>query len=156
MQRRTLLLAATLTPLAPAVRAHHGWSSFDQARPIYLEGTAADVRWRNPHVELALVPADDLALPGDLAGRALPAQTAPVDGLALLKAARLPQRRHSRWTIELAPLFRMNAWKVAEIRNGDRLAVLGFTFAGEQGDSVLRVEYLWSGGGTYGLRSSPA
>ncbi|RVT52132.1 DUF6152 family protein [Rubrivivax albus] len=156
MQRRSLLLAAGMAPWVHTAQAHHGWSSFDQNRPIYLEGTAADVRWRNPHVELMLVPAAEMALPADLTSRALPAQTAPVDGAALLKAARLSQRRHPRWTIELAPLFRMNAWQVAEIRDGDSLAVIGFTFAGEQGDPVLRVEYLWSGGGTYGLRSSPA
>ena len=37
-----------------AAWAHHGWSSFDQERPIYLEGRAADVKWRNPHAELVL------------------------------------------------------------------------------------------------------
>ena len=36
MQRRTFIAAALAAPLA--ARAHHGWSSFDQARPIYLEG----------------------------------------------------------------------------------------------------------------------
>lgn len=157
MHRRSLLLAAGTVPWWPQAWAHHGWSSFDQDRPLYLEGTASDVRWRDPHAELVLLlPAADLALPADLHSRPLPRQTAPVDGPALLKAARLPQRRHPRWTIELAPLFRLQAWQVAEIRDGDRLAVLGFTFAGETGDAVLRVEYLWSAGGVYGLRSSPA
>lgn len=155
MHRRHLLALATLAAL-PAARAHHGWSSFDQSRPIYLEGRAASVRWRNPHAELELELAPDLALPADLAQRRLPAQAAPVDGAALLKAAQLPTRRDPRWTIELAPLSRMNAWKVAEIKDGDRIAMLGFTFAGERGDPILRVEYLWSGGGTYALRSSPA
>jgi hypothetical protein len=156
MDRRQLLLATgTLLTLRPAV-AHHGWSSFDQARPIYLEGTAASVNWRNPHAEMTLELASDLSLPADLATRPLPAQTAPVDGPALLKAAQLPIRRDRRWTIELAPLFRMNAWQVAEIKPGDRVALLGFTFAGERGEPILRVEYLWAGGGVYGLRSSPA
>jgi hypothetical protein len=50
----------------------------------------------------------------------------------------------------------MQAWKVPEIRNGDSLAVLGFTFAGERGEAVLRAEYVWFGGGVYGLRSGPA
>ena len=40
----------------------------------------------------------------------LPAQTAPVDGPGLLKAARLPTRRDRRWEIELAPLSPMQAW----------------------------------------------
>jgi hypothetical protein len=50
----------------------------------------------------------------------------------------------------------MEAWKVPEIKPGDALAMLGFTFAGEKGDAVIRVEYLFVGGKTYALRSSPA
>jgi hypothetical protein len=157
MQRRFVLAggACALFALRPAF-AHHGWSSFDQGRPIYLEGRAAEVRWRNPHAEMMLDVAPDLKLPPDLASRPLPAQTAPVDGAALLKAAVLPTRKDRRWQIELAPLFRLNAWRIAEIKDGDPVAMLGFTFAGERGDPVLRVEYLWSGGGVYALRSSPA
>jgi hypothetical protein len=45
---------------------------------------------------------------------------------------------------------------VPEIKNGDSLAVLGFTFTGEKGDALMRVEYLFLGGKVYGLRSSPA
>ncbi len=155
MQRRHLLLA----PLAGAMPAwaHHGWSSFDQTRPIYLEGRAAQVAWRNPHAELVLeLPAGGLKLPADLATRALPAQTAPVDGPALLKAAQAPTRTDRRWAVELAPLSRMQAWGVPEIKAGDSIALIGFTFTGEKGDAVLRAEYLFAGGKTYGLRSSPA
>jgi len=154
MERRIILAALAGLPLG--ARAHHGWSSFDTARPLYLEGRAANVVWRNPHVECNLDLAADLKLPADLAQRALPAQAAAVDGAALLKAAQLPTRRDKRWHIELAPLTRMEAWKVPEIKNGDAVAMLGFTFAGEKGDPVLRVEYLFFGGRTYGLRSSPA
>jgi hypothetical protein len=139
-----------------AARAHHGWSSFDLARPIYLEGRAVNVAWRNPHAELDLDVAMDMKLPADLAQRKLPAQSANVDGPGLLKAAQLPTRKDKRWHIELAPLSRMNAWQVPEIKNGDAIAMLGFTFAGERGDAILRVEYLWVGGRAYGLRSSPA
>lgn len=154
MQRRTFITSTAL--LALPAWAHHGWSSFDQGRPIYLEGTAAKVRWANPHTEMELELPADLKLPADLATRALPAQSASVDGPALLKAAQLPTRKDRRWQIELAPLSRMNAWAVPEIKNGDRVAMLGFTFTGEKGDPVLRVEYLFLGGKTYGLRSSPA
>jgi hypothetical protein len=155
MQRRHVIAAPLLGAL-PAW-AHHGWSSFDQARPLYLEGRVAQVAWRNPHVELKLdLPADGLKLPPDLATRSLPAQTAPVDGAALLKAAQLPTRRDRRWEIELAPLSRMQAWGVPEIKAGDTVAMVGFTFSGEKGDAVLRVEYLFAGGKAYGLRSSPA
>ena len=156
MQRRPFLISAAGAAFAPAAWAHHGWSSFDQARPVYLEGTAARVRWRNPHAELELDVTPGLKLPADLASRSLPTQTAGVDGAALLKAAQLPTRTDKRWLIELAPLTRMEAWKVAELKAGDRLAMLGFTFAGEKGDAVMRVEYLFVGNHIYGLRSSPA
>jgi len=154
MQRRTLIAAALAAPLA--ARAHHGWSSFDQGRPIWLEGRAAKVAWRNPHAEMSLEVPADLKLPADLASRKLPAQSAVVDGPALLKAAQLPTRKDRVWEIELAPLTRMEAWKVPEIKVGDSVGVLGFTFAGEKGDAVLRVEYLFVGGQVYGLRSGPA
>lgn len=155
MQRR-IFIALPLSLSLPAW-AHHGWSSFDQARPIYLEGKVAQVAWRNPHVELILdLPAEGLKLPADLATRSLPAQAAPVDGAALLKAAQLPTRRDRRWEIELAPLPRMQAWGVPEIKLGDALAMLGFTFTGEKGDAVLRVGYLFAAGKVYALRSSPA
>ncbi len=98
----------------------------------------------------------DLKLPADLAQRKLPAQSSSVDGPGLLKAAQLPTRKDKRWHIELAPLSRMDAWKVVPIKNGDMISMVGFTFAGEKGDAILRVEYLWSGSTVAGLRSSPA
>ncbi len=154
MQRRTIIAAALAAPLG--ARAHHGWSSFDQGRPIWLEGRASKVAWRNPHAELTLELPADPNLPADLASRKLPAQSAGVDGPALLKAAQLPTRKDRQWNIELAPLTRLDAWKVPEIKVGDTVGVLGFTFAGEKGDAVLRAEYLFLRGQIYGLRSSPA
>lgn len=154
MQRRTAIAAAGLFALRPAF-AHHGWSSFDQNRPLWLEGRVVKAAWRNPHAELELELPPALQLPADLATRKLPAQSAPVDGAALLRAAALPTRRDRRWTIELAPIPRLQAWKVAEIQPGDSIGVLGFTFSGEKGDAVLRAEFLFAGGGVYGLRSSP-
>jgi hypothetical protein len=35
------------------------------------------------------------------------------------------------------------------------VSVLGFTLTDEKGDAVLRAEYLFVNGQTYGLRSSP-
>ena len=135
--------------------AHHGWSSFDQNSPIYLEGSVVKSVWQNPHVELEIDLPAGLKVPADLARRSLPAQTAPVDGNALLAKAVVPNRRDKRWEIELAPLGRMQAWNVAEIKPGDSVAMLGFTFTGEKGAAVLRVEYLFAAGKTYALRSSP-
>lgn len=160
MHRRTLIASGATAAFLPAwmpALAHHGWSSFDTERPIYLEGTARKVVWRNPHVEFDLqLPAGGLKLPADLARRPFPAQSAQVDGKRLLSTAQVPTRKDSVWHIELAPLTRLQSWGVAEIKEGDPVSVLGFTFAQEKGEAILRAEYLFSAGKAYGLRSSPA
>lgn len=159
MDRRTLLQASGMLAFGATsglARAHHGWSSFDQGRPIYLAGRAVEVAWRNPHAEMVLEVPDGLAVPGTLASRPVPAQTASVDGAGLFARAVVPTRKDKRWQIELAPIFRMNQWQVPEVKTGDSVAMVGFTFQGERGDAVLRVEYLLLGDRTYGLRSSPA
>jgi len=155
MMQRRALLAALPTFSLPAL-AHHGWSSFDQDRPLYLAGRAVQVAWRNPHAELQLELPENPVLPADLTRRVLPRQSATVDGPGLLAKARLPTRRDRRWEVELAPLTRMQAWGIEEIKPGAEVSVLGFTFAGEQGAAVLRAEYLFIGDKAYGLRSSPA
>ena len=158
MDRRCAIhvLATTVLPISLDAAAHHGWSSFDLDRPLYLEGTATRVKWQNPHTELLLERSATLALPADLASRSVPAQSASVDGPALLKKAVLPKRTDKTWEIELAPLTRMEAWKVPEIKAGQTLALLGFTFKDETGSAIVRVEFLWLNGKTYALRSSPA
>src|SRR4030095_9543503 len=127
MQRRMFISAAGILVL-PRAHAHHGWGSFDQNRPLYLEGKAVKVAWRNPHAEVDLEVPPDLKLPADLAGRAVPGQSAPVEGAKLLAAAQLPTRKDRVWHIELAPLTRMQAWQVDEIKPGTQIAVLGYTF----------------------------
>ncbi|HVR54138.1 MAG TPA: DUF6152 family protein [Pseudorhodoferax sp.] len=155
-RRRLIALAALAAPLLPQrAHAHHGWSSFDQDRPLYLEGKVVESRWRNPHAELVVERPATLALPADLRERALPTQSAGLDGAALLARTVLPSRQDRRWELELAPLTRMRAWQVAEIRVGEPVAAVGFTFKDEQGAAVLRVEYLFAAGKVYGLRSSP-
>ncbi len=154
MQRRSLILGGLCLP--GAALAHHGWSSFDTDRPVWLEGRALQVSWRNPHAELVLEPTADLRLPADLATRDYPAQSARVDGRALGARATLPTRRDRRWTIELAPLSRLESWNAVPVRPGDTVGVLGFTFKEERGEAVLRAEYLFAGGKAYGLRSGPA
>lgn len=158
MQRRTFLNTSALTglsALAGTAWAHHGWSSFDQNRPIYLEGKAVEVKWRNPHVELLLELPPNLSLPPDLAQRPIPGQTASIDGTALLAKSVVPTRKDRRWEIELAPLFRLGQWQMPEIAPGTDLSVVGFTFKDEAGSALLRAEYVFLAGKTYGLRSSP-
>lgn len=154
MQRRLFLLASLGAP--GFALAHHGWSSFDQNRPIWLEGRVTQVRWRNPHAELELEVPATLRLPADLASRALPAQAAAVDGKSLLARAVVPARKDRRWEVELAPLTRLQAWQVLPLEVGAAVGILGFTFQGEKGDAVLRAEYLFVGTKAYGLRSGPA
>lgn len=159
MKRRDVLktsAALTAAGLCLPALAHHGWSSFDQDRPLYLEGKVVKSVWQNPHVELQIELPAGLKLPANLIQRTLPAQSAPVDGQALLAKVALPTRQDKRWEIELAPLGRVQSWNIAEIKPGDGVVVLGFTFFGEKGAAILRAEYLFVAGKTYGLRSSPA
>jgi hypothetical protein len=84
------------------------------------------------------------------------AQTAGIDGVALLARAVVPMRRDRRCEVELAPLFRLGLWRAPELRVVQTLSLVGFTFKEEKGGPVLRAEYLFLNGVTYGLRSSPA
>lgn len=154
MKRRTLLLAAACAPAAAI--AHHGWSSFEQDKPIYLQGRVKTVRWVNPHAEAVITVDASLKLPADLAGRSLPAQSQTVDGAAILAKTRLPEAAAGDWTIEFAPLVRMKAWGVRQPKVGDRIEVIGYVSPKIGGGRLLRVEYLFSDGKVYGLRSSPA
>ena len=151
--RRRLVLIGIAAACAP-VLAHHGWSSFDQDRPLFLSGTVKSVRWQNPHVEL-IAPAAIYALGNaDLPGRKAPAQSQSVDGNAVLGKAAVPAQSAGDWEIELAPLSRVSAWGVAELKPGDRVEVVGYALA--SGDRrVLRVEYLFAQGKAFGMRSSP-
>jgi hypothetical protein len=153
MQRRHLLAAALVFGALPAM-AHHGWSSFDQNAPLYLQGQVASVRWTNPHAEAVLDVSKGLTLPADLAKRSLPAQQQSVDAAAITARTQVPQGAEGKWELEFAPLPRMEAWGVAPLKVGDRIEVIGY--AGVPGKpKVMRVEYLIVNGTAYGLRSSP-
>lgn len=114
------------------------------------------MKWRNPHAELVLELPAGYRVPADLAARALPPQSASVDGKAMLAKAVAPTRKDRRWEIELAPLTRLQAWNIAPVQEGATVGVLGFTFTQEQGEPIVRAEYLFVDGKVYGLRSSPA
>lgn len=159
VSRRELLLSLAAAGSLPTLfssraHAHHGWGSFDESRPLYFEGEVTAVRWQNPHAELELRLSDSLSVPADLATRAVPAQKTAVDGAAVMKNAALPRERGT-WTVELAPLTRLGAWQVPEVKVGDRVAVVGYTREGEP-ETRTRAEYLLAGGKVYPLRSLPA
>ena len=158
MNRRIVLgaaLAAAAGTLSAPVSGHHGWSSFDQDQPLYLQGQVKQVAWRNPHAEAVVTVGADLKLPADLARRSMPAQTQRVDGAAIVAKARLPEAAAGDWEIEFAPLSRMEAWKVAPLKAGDRIELIGYAGVPDK-PKLMRVEYLIVNGEAYGLRSSPA
>jgi hypothetical protein len=135
--------------------AHHGGSSFDESKPLYLGGKVKAVKWQNPHAEIVITVAAAAMLPGNLLSLATPAQWSNVDGAKVLAAARLPNRRGD-WTIELPPMTRIQAWKVPQPKVGDTAAAVAYSFPDETGDMFARVECLIIGQQLYGLRSNPA
>jgi hypothetical protein len=134
--------------------AHHGWSSFDETKPIYLEGIVKSVKWQNPHAELMLE-INRVEPPAALTRFAIPKQTAPVDAVNVLGTAKAPTRKDAVWEVEFAPITRMDAWKVAPIKVGEKIAVVGYTFKDEKGEATLRVEFLIGNGKVTPLRSPP-
>ena len=156
MERRTFLAALPLLIAARPSWGHHGWSSFDENRPIYLAGKVVQVRWQNPHADLVLELANPLTKPLTLGNRSVPKQSAPVDAEAILARAELPRRRDARWEVELSPLTRLQAWKTPEIKPGEFVELVGYTFPDEKGKAILRVEFLIRGPVITPLRSSPA
>jgi hypothetical protein len=157
MKRREWLIASSaLVSIAGVSRvfAHHGWSSFDETKPLYFEGKVKSVKWQNPHAELVLTLDGNAKLPTSLATRAVPKQSANVDGAKIFSTASLPKRKGD-WNVELAPLTRMDAWKVAPLKVGDTFQGIGFTYKDEQGAQVTRIEFLFVGDQSYGMRSSP-
>ena len=157
MNRRNFfpaVAALVSAPLSQHLLAHHGWSGFDESRPLYIAGTVKLLKWQNPHAEIVINVANDASLPADLAKRSAPAQTATVDGAKILASALLPKKRGD-WTIELSPMTRIDAWKVPAPKVGDTVAAVAYSFKDEKGAAFARVEYLIIGDRVYGLRSLP-
>ena len=155
MNRRQFAYLTIGVLLAAPVLAHHGWSSFDQDKPLYLSGTLTQVRWQNPHAE-AMLRVDATKLPDGFAARALPAQQQSVDAAGILKKAQVPANAAGVWEVEFAPLSRMQQWGLSQPpKVGDRIEVIGYGLT-EGNKRVVRVEYLFLDGKAYAFRSSPA
>lgn len=153
MDRRHFALTIGVLLAAP-VLAHHGWSSFDQDKPLYLSGTLTQVRWQNPHAEVMLR-VDATKLPDGIASRTVPAQQQSIDGAGILKKTQVPANAAGTWEVEFAPLSRMQAWGLTQpLKVGDRIEVIGYGLADEN-KRLLRAEYLFINGKAFAFRSSP-
>ena len=149
-----VLLVSVLALSGSAAFAHHGWSSFDETKPIYLEGVVKSVKWQNPHAEFMLE-VNGATPPAALARFAVPKQSANIDAVMILGTAKAPTRKDKVWEIELAPITRMDSWKVVPIKVGEKVSVVGYTHKDEKGEAILRVEFLIGNGKVTPLRSSP-
>jgi hypothetical protein len=154
MNRRCFVQLTIGAMFSAPVFAHHGWSSFDQDKPLYLSGTLTQVRWQNPHAEVMLR-VDATKLPDGIASRTVPAQQQSVDGAGILKKVQVPANAAGDWEVEFAPLSRMQAWGLSQPpKVGDRVEVIGYGLADEN-KRLLRAEYLFVNGKAYAFRSSP-
>ncbi len=150
-----IFLVVAFTFFGITASAHHGWSSFDETKPIYLEGVVKSVKWQNPHAEFMLE-VNGAVPPAALTRFSIPKQSANVDAVLILGTAKAPTRKDKVWEIELAPITRMDAWKVAPLKVGEKIAVVGYSFKDEKGEAILRVDFLIGSGKVTPLRSSPA
>jgi hypothetical protein len=55
--RRLVLLVCALALSAPAV-AHHGWGSYDAAKPVTVTGPILDSKYENPHATITVKGSD--------------------------------------------------------------------------------------------------
>ena len=51
--RRLVLLVSAFALSAPAV-AHHGWGSYDAAKPVTVTGPILDLKYENPHASITV------------------------------------------------------------------------------------------------------
>ena len=54
MLRAALLIASVLTLLTTPLRAHHGWTGYDEKNPLTLTGTVTASEYANPHAFVEL------------------------------------------------------------------------------------------------------
>jgi hypothetical protein len=51
---RTVTLSCAFAVLTGAALAHHGWGSYDAAKPVTVEGPILTSKYENPHVTLTV------------------------------------------------------------------------------------------------------
>jgi hypothetical protein len=57
MKRSLILLAGAFAIAAPAA-AHHGWGSYDAAKPVTVTGPITTSKYENPHATITVKGAD--------------------------------------------------------------------------------------------------
>ena len=57
MKMRYILLAGVLAVAGPSA-AHHGWGSYDAARPVTVTGPILTAKYENPHATLTVKGSD--------------------------------------------------------------------------------------------------
>jgi hypothetical protein len=58
MLRSVGVCAVIIAGSAAAALAHHGWGSYDAAKPITVQGPIATSKFQNPHVSITVKAAD--------------------------------------------------------------------------------------------------
>jgi hypothetical protein len=58
--KRNLVVIATLAALAGPALAHHGWGSYDAAKPVTVAGPILTSKYENPHVTLTVRASDKM------------------------------------------------------------------------------------------------
>src|SRR5688572_31404857 len=54
-RRQLMLVACAVGALMPAaVFAHHSRANYDMSKEIVVEGTVADLAWKNPHISMTI------------------------------------------------------------------------------------------------------
>jgi Family of unknown function (DUF6152) len=56
--KRTVILTAVLALLTGTAMAHHGWGSYDAAKPVTIAGPILTSKYENPHVTLTVQASD--------------------------------------------------------------------------------------------------
>ena len=54
MRIKQCLLSISLTLVVAVAWAHHGWSSYDANKMVKVQTALVDVKYRNPHAEVAI------------------------------------------------------------------------------------------------------
>lgn len=101
-----------------ALRAHHSFAMYDQAKPISITGTVTQFRWINPHALLSV------AVPADAGG------TPPM------------------WVLELSSPGNLTraGWTRTSVNVNDRVEVSFYPMKdGSRGGACVKVTFLASG-----------